>query len=174
MARVFVAVLSLLSLGPCFPAAATEPLPESIPATVLRVIDGDTIEVAAHVWLGIEVTARVRLKGIDAPELNAPCAEGRAKARAALALVRRIVGGGQEARTGAARTGTEKGQEARTGAARTGTDKQVLLGGIEPGKYARRVVARVTAGAADIAQALLAANLARPYDGGKRQSWCGE
>ena len=159
MARVFVAVLSLLSLGPCFPAAATEPLPESIPATVLRVIDGDTIEVAAHVWLGIEVTARVRLKGIDAPELNAPCAEGRAKARAALALVRRIVGGGQEA---------------RTGAARTGANKQVLLGGIEPGKYARRVVARVTAGAADIAQALLAANLARPYDGGKRQSWCGE
>ena len=143
LARVSVAVLSLLSLGFDFPAAA-EPIPDAVPATVLRVIDGDTIEVAAHVWLDIEVTTRVRLKGIDAPELTAPCAEGRAKALAALALVRRIVG-----------------------------DGPVLLAAIQPGKYGGRVVARVTAGGADLAQALLAAGLARPYGGGKRRSWCG-
>ncbi len=143
LARVFFAVLSVLSLAFGFPAAA-EPIPDAVPATVLRVIDGDTILVAAHVWLDIQVTARVRLKGIDAPELNAPCAEGRAKAVAALALVRRIVG-----------------------------DGPVLLGGIEAGKYGGRVIARVTAGGADLAQALLAAGLARPYGGGKRRSWCG-
>lgn len=45
------------------PAGAADPLPEAIPATVIRVIDGNTIEVSSHVWIGIAVTVRVRLRG---------------------------------------------------------------------------------------------------------------
>ena len=45
-------------------------------AEVLRVIDGDTFEARVHVWPGIDITTRVRLRGIDAPELGgARCAE---------------------------------------------------------------------------------------------------
>ena len=36
------------------------------------VIDGDTIKVEASVWPGIVVVERVRLNGIDAPEMRAP------------------------------------------------------------------------------------------------------
>jgi endonuclease YncB( thermonuclease family) len=50
----------------------------------------------------------------------------------------------------------------------------VALTDIRFGKYARRVVARVSAGGVpDIAEGLLARGLARPYDGGRRSGWCG-
>src|SRR5690606_10793304 len=54
-----------------------------VPAEVLRVVDGDTIEVRAHVWLGHEVTTLVRIAGIDTPELRGKCAAERTAARRA-------------------------------------------------------------------------------------------
>ena len=129
-------------------------MPEAIPAHVVRVVDGDTIEVRASIWPGHEVRVLVRLHGIDAPELNGRCPAERLKAAAARQLVRRLTRG-----------------------------RAVTLHGVRHGKYAGRVVARVTAGrvtagrvtarADDLATALLAAGLARPYAGGKRQGWCG-
>jgi endonuclease YncB( thermonuclease family) len=41
------------------------------PAEVVRVIDGDTFEARVRIWPGMDVTTRVRLRGIDAPELHA-------------------------------------------------------------------------------------------------------
>ncbi len=52
-------------------------VPGPISAELLRVIDGDTIEVRARIWLDLDLTTRVRLAGIDAPELNGGCAEER-------------------------------------------------------------------------------------------------
>ena len=52
-------------------------LPGPIPAELVRVIDGDTIEVRARIWLDLDLTTRVRLAGIDAPELAGACAEER-------------------------------------------------------------------------------------------------
>jgi endonuclease YncB( thermonuclease family) len=46
----------------------------SYPARVVRVIDGDTFEARVRVRPGLEVTTRVRLRRIDAPELHARCA----------------------------------------------------------------------------------------------------
>jgi micrococcal nuclease len=43
------------------------------PAEVVRVIDGDTLEARVRIWPGMDVTTRVRLRGIDAPELHARC-----------------------------------------------------------------------------------------------------
>jgi hypothetical protein len=40
-------------------------------ADVLRVIDGDTFEARVRIWSGFEITTRVRLRAIDAPELHA-------------------------------------------------------------------------------------------------------
>ena len=61
-------------------ASTEEYLPGPIPATIERVIDGDTIEVVAAIWPGVSTRARVRLAGIDTPELNSPCPAARAKA----------------------------------------------------------------------------------------------
>jgi endonuclease YncB( thermonuclease family) len=53
------------------------------PAEVVRVIDGDTFEARVRIWPGMDVTTRVRLRGIDAPELHARCEDERVKALAA-------------------------------------------------------------------------------------------
>src|SRR6516165_711469 len=73
------------------PAVAAEPLPAiaraaptaTHPADVLRVIDGDTFEARVHVWPGLDITTKIRLRGIDAPELRAKCAAERMLAEAA-------------------------------------------------------------------------------------------
>ena len=60
------------------PATLAGPdLPGPIPAELVRVIDGDTIEVRARIWLDLDLTTRVRLAGIDAPELVGGCPEER-------------------------------------------------------------------------------------------------
>ena len=59
--------------------AAPAPTP-AYPAEVLRVIDGDTFEARLRVWPGLEVVTKVRLAGIDAPELSARCAREHALA----------------------------------------------------------------------------------------------
>jgi micrococcal nuclease len=114
-----------------------------ITADVLRVIDGDTFTVRAHIWIGQELTTNVRLLGVNAPELSGHCEEERALAEAA----RRFLAARLEGRS-------------------------VTLRDIALDKYGGRVVARVEDSAGDIAAALLAARLVVPYDGGRRGSWC--
>ena len=59
-----------------WPSSAEDQLPGPIPATVVRVLDGDTVEVAARIWLDQIVTAEVRLAGVNAPETyRPPCPE---------------------------------------------------------------------------------------------------
>jgi endonuclease YncB( thermonuclease family) len=115
------------------------------PAEVLRVIDGDTFEARVRVWPGLNVETKVRLRGVDAAELHARCAEELAKAQAARAALARILAEGEVA------------------ISRVGVDK-----------YGGRIDAAVATGStADVAAALLGAGMARSYDGGRRQSWCG-
>lgn len=114
------------------------------PAEVLRVIDGDTFEARVNLWPGLAITTRVRLRGIDAPELRARCAEERSKAEAARDALKELLDQGE------------------VGISRVTLDK-----------YGGRVVADASTHAtADVSSALLAAGLARPYDGGRRQTWC--
>ena len=47
------------------------PLHGGYPVEVLRVIDGDTFEARVRIWPGMDVTTKVRLRGIDAAELHA-------------------------------------------------------------------------------------------------------
>jgi endonuclease YncB( thermonuclease family) len=116
------------------------------PAQVLRVVDGDTFEARVSVWPGLEITTKVRLRGIDAPELRARCTDEQAKAQAARAALVALLGEGAVAVS------------------------QVTLD-----KYGGRVVADAsTRRTPDVAAALLAAGHARPYGGGRRESWCAE
>lgn len=124
---------------------AGEVLQGPISAHVLKVIDGDTIAVRARVWLGQDVEIRVRLSGIDAPELRGGCAGERLLAVRARALVAALTTGGA-----------------------------VTLTDVRYGKFAGRVVARVaTPAGKDLGAALMQAGLARSYNGGGRASWCG-
>jgi endonuclease YncB( thermonuclease family) len=132
----------LLMMPPLF---ARETLLGPVPATVLRVIDGDSLVVRATIWLGQEVETTVRLLGVDTPELRGACGEERNLATRSRAFTARL---------------------ADTGA-------EISLSDIQLGKFAGRVLARVvTAGGVDIGQALIDAGLARPYRGGRRGSWC--
>ncbi|HVP84451.1 MAG TPA: thermonuclease family protein [Rhizomicrobium sp.] len=64
-----------------------------VSAEVIHVVDGDTFEAKATIWLGQSIDVRVRIAGVDAPELHARC---NAELTLALAardwLVRRIEG----------------------------------------------------------------------------------
>ena len=146
-----LAGIVVFGLGEGAPARE-DPLAGPVPAQVVSVLDGDTLEVRIRLWLGQELSTRVRLSGIDAPELTARCAEAKALARRArdfLAAQIEMSGG--------------------TG----GTGSEVWLRDIRNGKYAGRVVARVeTPDGADLGRGLIASGLARPYDGGRRRPWC--
>ncbi len=118
--------------------------PGPVSAHVVRVIDGDTFEASAAVWLDQQVAVRVRIAGIDAPELRARCDAERKGAEAARDyLARRIA------------------------------DSDVTLSAVRYDKYGGRVDAVVEDRGGDIARAMLRARLARAYDGGRRSGWCG-
>lgn len=140
--HIALAALAVLASAP---ACAAEVLVGPVPATVLDVIDGDTITVRARIWLGQAIETRVRLADIDTPELRGRCERERALAEAARdTLIAGIA------------------------------DRPVVLSDIRYGTYAGRVVARVSAdGTADFGQTLLSAGLARAYSGrGPRPDWC--
>ena len=115
------------------------------PAEVVRVIDGDTFEARVRVWPGLDVDTSVRLRGIDAAELHARCADELAKAEAARTKLQAILA------------------EGGVTVWRVGIDK-----------YGGRVDAlAATRRTADVSAAMLSGGFARAYDGGRRGSWCG-
>ncbi|MFA7432015.1 MAG: nuclease [Rhodospirillaceae bacterium] len=124
---------------------AAERLRGPIEAEVVRILDGDTVEVRARIWLGQTITTLVRIDGIDTPERRSRCAAEKDAADRARTLVAEMLPAGAAVR----------------------------LHGVKTGKYAGRVVAAVeTAAGVDVATALLDRALARPYDGRTRAGWC--
>src|SRR5258707_7328354 len=127
--------------APLMRPAAANALPGTYAVEVLRVLDGDTFEARVRAWPGIDITTKVRLRGIDAPEMRARCPEERTKAEAARdALVVLLAQGDVTI-------------------ARVGLDK---YGGRGDANAATRLTP-------DISAAMLAKGLARAYDGGRRE-----
>jgi len=148
---------------------AGERLAGPLPAWVVSVIDGDTLEVRVHIWLGQDLNIRVRLAGIDAPELRGKCDREKDLARRARAyLLARLDPADSGAGAGiGAKAGAKAGAGAGAGAG------EIRLREVRYGKFAGRVLARVeTLDGTDLGQGLIAAGLARPYDGRRRASWC--
>ena len=126
------------------PSSPPPIVPGAHPADLVRVIDGDTLEAQVHVWPGMTITTRVRLRGIDAPELRAHCGREQTAAQAARDALATLTAGGH-----------------------------LFVSQIGPDKYGGRVVASVaTARGEDVSAALLQAGLVRRYGGGRRASWC--
>jgi endonuclease YncB( thermonuclease family) len=125
------------------PAAATA-LRGRYAAEVLRIVDGDTFQARVSVWPGVAITTRVRLRGIDTPELHARCSQERAQAEAARAALTKILAQGD-----------------------------VEISGVTIDKFGGRVDANAsTPTTPDISAALLRAGLGRRYGGGHRLGWC--
>lgn len=141
----FGASLGLAAMLSCMPASAAKLFRCPVEAVVLEVLDGDTFLAEALVWPGHTVTINVRIRGIDAPEMKARCEiEKRAALRARDALLA-LFG-----------------------------DRPVAISNVSGAKYYGRVLADVsTSEGALVAPILLYEKLVRPYDGGRRQPWCG-
>ncbi|MDB5616368.1 MAG: hypothetical protein JWQ24_606 [Tardiphaga sp.] len=115
------------------------------PVDVLYGIDGDTFAARVHLEPGINLTTRIRLRGIDAPELKGQCAQEIRLAEAAGDALNTLL---------------------REGA--------VTIYNIGPDKYPGRVVADVaTKRSPNVSAALLGSGHARGYTGGRRSGWCG-
>lgn len=126
------------------PSGETLVVTAQIPVQVLRVVDGDTLDVSARIWLDQEIKTRVRLREIDAPELRAPCVGEQRRAEMARDAVIALTTSGQH-----------------------------HLREVGRDKYGGRVVARLTLGdGRDLGDVLLARGLARPYGGGRRNGFC--
>ncbi len=111
---------------------------------VIRTIDGDTFEARVKLAPGREVMTRVRLRGIDAPELKGACPEEMRMAEAAASALRDLLRQGE-----------------------------VAIYNIGPDKYQGRVVADVaTRLTGNVSAALVGAGHVRHYNGGHRSGWC--
>lgn len=139
-------------------SAASAPIPPATPMNwsrdghagvrhsveIVRVVDGDTFEARVHLWPGLDMTTRVRLRGIDAPEMKGACAEEFRMAEASHEALRALL-----------------------------ADGDVTIFSIGPDKYNGRVVAdAATRRTPSVSSALLTSGHARPYQGGKRGGWC--
>jgi endonuclease YncB( thermonuclease family) len=130
-------------LAPAGERLASAAFDGPVTADVVHVIDGDTFEANARIWIGETVAVRVRIAGIDAPELRARCDDEYRRAIAARNyLAQRIEGG------------------------------SVRLSRVHNDKYGGRVDADVSDSKGDVGEAMIARNLARRYAGGHRAGWC--
>lgn len=137
----FIPILLLAFLAqPAHAAEITGP----VRASLVRVIDGDTVEADVHVWPGHTVRVSVRLRGIDAPELRSRCeAEKAAALHARDVLAGLLVSGAFHIRN------------------------------VDGDKFFGRVVADIETPEGEvIADRLLNAGIVRPYDGKARAPWC--
>jgi endonuclease YncB( thermonuclease family) len=134
----------LPSINSAAPALPPAANLQTYPATLRYVVDGDTIEARVELQSGAPVAVRIRLLRIDAPEMKARCAREWRGALAAKRMLQRLLG------------------EGGLRVAPAGIDKY--------GRMLANVSTRVTP---DVSTAMLNSGLARPYDGGHRDGWCG-
>ena len=138
---ILAATLIFAAVGP----APAEVISGPVSAEVIRVIDGDTLALRAHIWLGQDITVNARIRGIDAPEMHGKCEREKHMAEAARLRLVAAAGNGK-----------------------------LRLTRIENDKYAGRVLADViTDAGTNLGAAMLESGLVRPYDGGGRDPWCG-
>jgi len=117
-------------------------------AELVRVIDGDTVKVRAEIWPGLFKVINVRLDGINTPESRNGKINGVKIPACEIAL----------------------GKEA-TALAKDYLQGPIIISNIKLGKYAGRVLGNISTSDGPLADALMAAGLAKPYHGGGRSIW---
>lgn len=117
----------------------------AVPAVVDYHFDGDTFSAGVMLDTDVQITVRVRLINIDTPEMNGKCAAEKIMAQNAKDLLVTLIPRGTT----------------------------VDLQNIKDDKYLGRINANVIlSDGRDLGRIMIDSGLARPYSGGKRQSWC--
>ena len=113
---------------------------------VISVYDGDSFRVdIGGLHPLIGENIPIRVAGVDTPEIRGKCESEKLLAKQAKALTKAMLENG----------------------------RNIELRSPERGKYFR-IVADVWVDGKSLKNALLGANLAYPYDGGKKQTWCAQ
>jgi micrococcal nuclease len=143
--KLLFTVLLIALLMPAHKVSARRDiLPGPVQGQVLKILDGDTLQVRLHVWIGQDLETLVRIAGIDTPEIKGKCNFERQKAIKARDHLSKLL-----------------------------PENRVELRNIRLEKYAGRVMADVhSLNGTSAAESLVSQGLARPYQGKKRQSWC--
>jgi endonuclease YncB( thermonuclease family) len=149
-AKFLSLTVAALLLSP--PLYATEALPDftnKYAGIVTSVYDGDTVTMNVSVWANQTVEAKVRLKGIDTPEIRGKCPEEKELAIKAREFLKEMT-----------------------------LNKFTILEaipytGAPTGKFGRVIGTLYTPFNKNINQMLVDKGLARIYIGGIRRSWCG-
>ena len=142
MNRILLALCLALAIS--VPADAARKTYGDAVVRVVSVWDGDTFRADIPAWPPvIGRNTPIRIAGVDAPEIRGKCAREKTLAIQARDFAGKLL----------------------TAA------RKVELKKIRRGKYFR-LVADVYADGINVAEALIAAGLGRPYRGGKRRSWC--
>ena len=145
MLRRLIIALSICAAFPAFANVITDGRYEW---PVLGIVDGDTLHVHLP-GLPMELQpVKVRVRGIDTPELRGKCASEKKMAQAARNFTGRLVD------------------------AALAAGRPIYFSDIDWDKYGGRIDADVAIGGRSLGDMLVGAKLARRYDGGKRMGWC--
>ncbi|MBF0293537.1 MAG: thermonuclease family protein [Nitrospinae bacterium] len=134
--------LIMLIVAP--PYAHAEELFGPYRATVIEVVDGDTLRLNVNVWPKLYEKTLFRVAGVNAPEIHGKISDCEKTA-------------GQ-----AAKTFTSAFVLSAT---------EVIISGVKLEKYGR-ALGHLSVNSQDLGKALLAAGHARPYNGGRKELWC--
>jgi len=138
--------LILLLLIVSFGAQAAKQLYGPYQAEVVRVIDGDTLELSVHVWPGLVQNIKLRLSGVNTPEKrgrNVSQCEKTAAQKATNFTQRWVKG-----------------------------INRIIVTDVKLGKYAGRALGKIKKGDQDLGEELIKAGHAKEYSGGRREPWC--
>jgi endonuclease YncB( thermonuclease family) len=131
----------LLCLSAVSALAARDEIDGPVSARIIRIIDGDTLLVAATPWPQQTMEVYVRIRGIDAPEMHSSCPAIRKAGLDARSALEQMTSGIAD----------------------------IKLTEISGDKYFGRILANVTfADGRNPAQDLLTEGLVRAYDGGRK------
>lgn len=144
--RLPILLLGLLLAGPGLALATEGGGGERYAWPVVAIRDGDTIAVEIPGLPAALNPVAIRLRGIDTPESG-----GRAKCAVERALAERA--------TGFTRLAIARG-------------RRIEFTALDWDKYGGRIDAEVWIDGVSLADRLIAAGLARAYDGSKRDGWC--
>ena len=134
--------MAALAVSLCCPCIATAQT--SVTAQVTKLIDGDTFSVKAEIWPDITYSGKIRVLGVDTPELNGKCNQEKKLAIAARDFVENLL-----------------------------ADRTVTLTEMQDGFYSGRVLARVQlASGQNLASLLIRRGYGRPWKKGERINWC--
>lgn len=121
-----------------------------VPAQVVKLIDGDTVQVLVQTFPDHYLFTDIRIGEIDTPEKRSQCESDAARKRE-----------------------KDKAEQASEATRQLIEGKDVLLYGVKFEKYGGRVLGDVrTESGVSAAQNLIDKGLARPYDGRTKTSWC--